>query len=1192
MSTHQADATEAIEVAAELLREANRLQTPHERRQQAELDRMIGHAKDKATLVEMTDQAFRTHTPARVADQLTHLLDVQGVPRFFNPVEQAMLRGFQSFGEYLPGVAVPLVKEKMRRETANVILPSNGDLLAEHLRNRQSQGVQMNVNLLGEALLGERETWSRMQDFHNALRLPDVRCLSVKITTLYSQVSPLARQHTIDVVADRLETLYRTANREVDPETNLGKFVYLDMEEYRDLYLTADALKQTLERERLEKTRAGIALQAYVPDSFGVMQDLIAWSTSRVAAGAVPLTIRLVKGANMEMERVEASVGGHAQGPFQSKLETDANYKKMLRVLIDAAADGNIRVGVASHNLFDVALALVWAQRKNLGDQIQIEMLEGMANHQRRAISARGAKMLLYAPACSKAGFLNAIGYLIRRLDENTGPQNFLRHAYRLTPDSEDFENLANDFRRSLELADTLDCSPRRKQIRREAPAQPVAAEHWSQLVNEPDTDWSLPQNSQWASELLERWKDRCDENAASVVCGESDAASPSLRETYDPSRPGKVIARYNVMPLAQVQRAVEVADDDPSSWSATSVESRNALLRQVAQVLRGRRGDLIGVMVAEAGKTVAEADPEVSEAIDFCEFYPLSMQHWCEQRQIKLKPRGVVAVITPWNFPLAIPCGGIAAALAAGNTVILKPSAETVLTAKLLCDAFWDSGVPRDVLQLVTCEDEVAETGLVKNPRVDTVILTGGTSTARRMLSVRPDLHLLAETGGKNATIVTAMADRELAIKHIIHSAFGHSGQKCSATSLLLLEDEIFRDERFKAMLADAINSIEVGSAWDLHTKMGPLIAPPGETLTRGLKALEDDESWLVVPEHVVDNPNLYRPGVKWNIRPGGFAHLTELFGPVLGVMRFTRLEEAIEIVRSTGYGLTSGLESLDDREIELWKQTIHAGNLYINRPTTGAIVLRQPFGGVGLSAYGPGVKAGGPHYVLALAKIENGAAEPIDTSKPAHDDMDWLEDWRETLKPRIPAEDYPIVCAAMANQRQAAAIEFSSEHDSVKLVGQDNVRRYRPVRAMTIHVGASDPMLDAIVAISAAVAARAQVTLSIDPTVELAMRELLEAAADFVPGLIHPVEETGVELAERIGRDDVNRLRLLSDSVDPAVLKACADKFVTVVKEPVIHDGRIECLRYVDEQSISYDYHRYGNLGRRSEEARRDVL
>ena len=460
-------------------------------------------------------------------------------------------------------------------------------------------------------------------------------------------------------------------------------------------------------------------------------------------------------------------------------------------------------------------------------------------------------------------------------------------------------------------------------------------------------------------------------------------------------------------------------------------------------------------------------------------------------------------------------------------------------------------------------------------------------------MLAVRSDLHLLAETGGKNATIVTAMADRDQAIKHVIASAFGHAGQKCSATSLLLLEDEVFNDEKFRVTLADAVESIHVGSAWDLSTKMGPMIGPPGEELTRGLKVLEHDESWLVVPEPVVDHPNLYRPGVKWNIRPGSFAHLTELFGPVLGVMRFSRLEEAIEIVRSTGYGLTSGLESLDDREIELWKRSIGAGNLYINRSTTGAIVLRQPFGGVGLSAYGPGVKAGGPNYVLALLRVTD--ADSSAATDAEHANLDRLRSWVEVFEATevMSAEIATTLRQAMKSQRRAASEELGREHDSLRLVGQDNSRRYRPTRGTTIRVDASDQLANALVAVSAAVAADAQVTLSIDPGLGAETREMLQSPADYVPGLIDPLEETEGELVDRIEHGDVGRLRLMRsmDAKSP-ILAACAAAFVTTIDEPVLQEGRIECLRYMDEQSVSHDYHRYGNLGRRSLEERRDVL
>ena len=1205
MSAHDVD--RAIELAAELLTVAAGLQTASERRQQAELDRMIGHDEDKATLVEMTDQAFRTHTPARVADQLTHLLDVQGVPRFFSPVEQAMLHGFQSFGAYLPGVAVPLVKEKMRRETANVILPADPDLLRTHLQQRQQQGVQMNLNLLGEAILGQRECKRRIDECLDALRMPDVACLSVKISTVYSQVSALAREHTITKVSDRLELLYRTALQETTAQTGQSKFLYLDMEEYRDLYLTADVLREVLRRPGLEQARAGIALQAYIPDSFPVLLELIEWSAQRVREGGLPLTIRLVKGANMEMERVYASIAGHPQAPYQNKLETDANYKRMLRHLLDGAASGAVRVGVASHNLFDVALALLWADERSLEDQIQIEMLEGMANHQRRALSDRGSSLLLYAPACRQDGFLNAIGYLVRRLDENTGPENFLRHTYRLTPDSEEFDRLAEGFLQSYELLEQVSGLPRfqthSKTCQRSVPPdQPPPAISWDQWVNEPDMNWAIPSNVHWVQEHLNRWHQQCDERAVEVplmVAG--DVITETVREeATDPSRPETVVCRFAVADQSQVQQAVQAARKAQPQWAATDIQHRQGLLRQTAQNLRLRRGDLLGAMVADAGKTVAQADPEISEAIDFCEFYPLTVQHWSQDKSLQASPRGVVSVITPWNFPLAIPCGGVAAALAAGNCVILKPAHETVLTAWLLCKAFWDAGVPREVLQMIPCADEDAESGLVKNRDIDVVILTGGTVTAKRMLSVRPDLHLLAETGGKNATIVTAMADRDQAVKHVIESAFGHGGQKCSATSLLLLEDEVFEDPVFRDTLADAVESLIVGSSWDLSTAMGPLIHPPGKDLTRGLKTLEDGESWLVVPEHVVGNPNLYRPGIKWNLQPGSFTHRTELFGPVLGVMRYSRLEEAIEIVRRTGYGLTSGIESLDEREIELWKQTIHAGNLYVNRSTTGAIVLRQPFGGVGLSAYGPGVKAGGPHYVLPLMHLTS-ATSTIDATVDVATEslvagLQPLPDWLHAASQSgLLSDGQERQLASMIHSvSQAVETEFSQEHDSVRLVGQDNLRRYRSPKSVTVRVDREDDIDATLLTLIAAIGVQTQVTVSIDPELATQVHQLLDRLGDAVPGVIHPMEESGEQLAERIAEGDVDRLRALSPLTradQQAILTACAEQFVTVIIEPVLVAGRIECLRYLDEQSVSVDYHRYGNLGRRAGESRRPV-
>ena len=1213
----------AIELAGRLLERSAALQTPQERRQQAELDRMIASPGDKATMVEMTDQAFRTGSPARVADQLTHILDLQGVPRFFSPLDRTLLRGFQSFGNYLPGVVVPMVKDKMRRETANVILPAEEELLVEHLRARSREGIAMNVNFLGEAILGEREAAHRMETYLAALRHPDIACISVKISTIYSQITSIAHRHSVAVLCDRLESLYRAAvqNHYRRPEgSTVTKFVYLDMEEYRDMRITAEVLMRTLDRPGMDQVRAGIALQAYLPDSYPTLQQLIEWAGQRTRRGGMPLTVRVVKGANLEMERVEASISGFPQAPYTTKVETDANYKRMLRRLLVPDVAQSIRVGVASHNLFDIALAYLWAQRAGVLGAVQFEMLEGMANHQRRALSELSPEMLLYAPACRREDFLHAIGYLIRRLDENTGPANFLRHTYRLQRGSEDWNHLAADFRRAYELMENVSSAPRRTQDRTAPPPQPAAAEHWRDYINEPDTDWALPQNVRWAEQLLEPWQSRCGDAATQQRpslprprlgggegWGEGASGQALTGESFDPSRPGVVVSRYRPADQADVQRAVAAAVADASGWRELSFDERHARLRAAAQWMRVRRGDLIGAAVAEGGKTVTEADPEVSEAIDFTEFYPLSVKRFFAPQDaasdgVTPRGRGVVVVVSPWNFPIAIPCGGIAAALAAGNTVILKPSLDTPLVAWMICQCFWDAGVPADALQFLPCATTEIAQQLVSHDDVDAVVLTGGTETARAILRSKREIELIAETGGKNTTIVTALADRDQAIKHVVHSAFGHAGQKCSATSLLLLQRELYDDERFRQTLADAVQSLRAGSAWDLSTRIGPLIRPPRGPLQRSLETLEPGESWLVKPQMLENNPQLYSPGVKWGVSPHSFTHLNELFGPVLGVIPFDQLDEAIEIANATNYGLTSGLQTLDDREQQRWREAIRAGNLYINRGTTGAIVLRQPFGGMGQSSYGPGLKAGGPNYVVPLMEFsEQPTTASDDAGKLEQPDLTELpEPLEELLRAAgdlvrdglLDASGWSRLSRGVASIAAAAAAEFNTEHDNVRLLGQDNLRSYLAVPHLRVRLAADDDPVDLLITAAAAVAVDCRAVFShCDGECERLL-EILDAATAAWAGRIETVEESDAELAEAIRSGLVDRVRLLSRRAEPiAINRACIERFVPCIRQPVVASGWVEPLFYLQEQSLSYDYHRYGNLGRRADEPRRPL-
>ncbi len=1192
-SPHPPPVQKALFLARRLQERATELQTAPERRQQAELDRMLQTPSDKATLAQITDQAFRTNDPHRAVEHLIHILDVQGVPRFFGPMDRTLMKGFQSFGNYLPGVALPLVKEHMQKETANVILPGEKELLVGHLAERAREGVRMNVNFLGEAILSEEEAEKRLQQYLHGLQWPETEVVSIKISTLYSQISALAREHTVAILCDRLERLLRTADRarfERPDGTVIPKFVYLDMEEYRDKELTAEAFMRTLDRPGLRQVRAGIALQSYIPDSFETMLQIQSWARQRVAAGGGRITIRLVKGANMEMERVEASLRDWPQAPYQHKIETDANYKRMVHGTMKPENLAAMDVGIASHNLFDLAYGLVLAHERDALGRVQFEMLEGMANHQRRALFEMSRNVLLYAPACKREHFINAIGYLIRRLDENTGPENFLRHAFKIKVGTPEWRQLEKGFLDSFAAMEKTPTAPRRTQNRQLPTARVNAvARGWQNLHNEPDTDFALRQNGEWAQQIIAKWQPLHGDKAPQiplVIGGKEIFEGRAVRECLDPSRPGHVVGKYRQAGEADVLQAVEIAAADPDGWRTMQVERRYEILGEVAQALREARGDLMGAALADGGKTLPESDPEVSEAVDFLEFYRATARWWQQLPALKAEGNGVVVVVSPWNFPIAIPCGGVAAALAAGNTVILKPASDTVLVAWEFCKCFWRAGVSKNALQFAPCSGAREGRKLINHPKVNAVILTGGTETAQTMLRDNPRLNLFAETGGKDATIVTGVSDRDQAIKHIVHSAFSHAGQKCSATSLLLLQDEVYDDPAFRRGLCEAVASITVGSAWEMGTRMGPLIRPPSGDLETALKVLESGEEWALMPQPVNGNPCLWTPGIKYGVRPGSYTHMTEFFGPVLAVMRFSTLPEAVALVNQTGFGLTSGLESLDEREWDYWKNHIRAGNLYINRVTTGAIVLRQPFGGMGKSVFGTGMKAGGPNYVAQFMNFTDVPAKTvIRPSEPSPREL------CEALLAKKSADAERIV-AAIASCEAALRDEFGREHDHFKLVGQDNVRRYLPCQNVRVRVHAGDSAFEIFTRVCAAHIAGCRVAVSVPPGDRLPPVELLEELTESWAGAIEFVEETDEQLAAAIRAGQTDRVRFAApDRASPVVLHAGNEACGCVVSTPVSGEGRLEMLWYLREQSVSTDYHRYGNLGLRADEPRAAV-
>ncbi len=1070
----------AIALVDEWLRKAEDLETRQDRATMSQLGDLVADEEGVGFVMKFVDRVARPDDNKVAASQLAAIVASEDrLPKFLSPIDKAMLTVGAKIAPLLPAVVIPLAQRRMRSIVGHLVAPADPVALGKHLGTQREDGYDLNVNMLGEAVLGEKEANARLQQLIGVLEVPDVDYVSVKLSAIASQINHWSYQSSLERVSRRLADLVDAASA-VSPPT----FINFDMEEYHDLELTVDAFKRVLDEPNRQHLDAGIVLQAYLPDVFAILQDLVSWSNARNAVGGGTVKIRLVKGANLAMEKVDAAMHGWPQAPFSSKIESDASYRRCLDWVLTEENLSGTRLGLASHNLFDVAWAKLVADSRDVADRVQFEMLQGMAPGQAKAVNLATASdaagsMLLYTPAVSDDDFDVAIGYLFRRLEENAAPENFMRKLFDLKPGSKAFDDEAAFFRKGAELRHSVDLSVRRTQ-NRSAPSPPHDISQ--RFRNEPDTDPNLPANRAWIESLP---------NAPFQPC------RTELTET-----------------VQALQFKIDQGRSGAAKWAAVDPAERRVILHRVGDELAKRRGDFISTMMHEASKTISEGDNEVSEAIDFARWYA---DRGVELNQVdgaSFDPHGLVAVVPPWNFPTAIVAGGVLSSLAAGNGVILKPAPETPRTAEIVAEACWAGGVPVDAMQFVRTPDNEVGQHLVES--ADAVILTGSTETADLFRSWNPKLKLYAETSGKNALIITPSADLDLAAEHLVRSAFGHAGQKCSAASLAILVGDVATSDRFRRQLRDAVTSLGVGSPTDLDTDIAPLVGGVNDRLGRASETLEPGESWLVEPK-LVDGA--MSPGVRDGVKVGSWFHQTECFGPVLGLMAAESLDDAIGIANSSSFGLTGGIHTLDPNEAIHWAERIEIGNGYVNRPITGAIVQRQPFGGWKRSSVGPGAKAGGPNYLMQLG---------IWTADESLDD-DYQQQWNT---------------------------HFSRSHDDTALFCEANIFRYRALPAVGVCLNEeSDPAEVALVRKAAAIAGV--------PVTE-----------------IRPESSTSTSWVKSMRTAGIERVRMVGVEVTPEMASAANELGVRLADEAVTPAGRVELQHYVREQAMSVTLHRFGNL------------
>lgn len=862
----------------------------------------------------------------------------------------------------IEGQVVGMASKFIVGKTAQEALPE--------LEKMWNDGVCFTVDLLGEATVSEAEaedylrryteildlvtraskSWKTRPDLEEASfgKVPRVN-ISVKISSLYSQLDPIDPEGSIDGVKTRLRPLFRMAQER-------GAFVNLDVEQYKYKDLTYGVFKSILdEPEFADFEHAGIVAQAYLRDSLEDLKALAKWAKGR----KTPVTVRLVKGAYWDYETIHAEQEGWEIPVYTKKWETDQNFEACTELLLDKHK--YLRAAIASHNVRSLAHAMVYAEARRLDKSaIEFQMLYGMAEPMKAAVRQMGYRLRDYAPV---GEMIPGMAYLVRRLLENTSNESWLKMSY---ADGESEERLL--------------AAPEPK--KGEAPSSPAPkhgpiTEHG--FKNAPMRDFAKAAQREAFQKAVDKVRGELGKEYSLVINGERRPGEGKV-QSRNPARPDEIVGTVAAASLEDARSAVQAAKAAQSAWAERPVKERAELLLQTAAAMRARRDELAALMIFEVGKTWREADADVCEAIDFCEYYAREMIRVAkphrlgtlpgELNMLFYKPRGVAAVIAPWNFPLAILTGMVMAAAVTGNTVIMKPAEQSSVIAAKLMEIVTAVGFPKGVIHFLPGAGEVVGKHLVESPDVHIIAFTGSMEVGLEILKTAgetgSDQHhvkkVICEMGGKNAIIVDADADLDEAIEGVIHSAFGFQGQKCSACSRVIVHQSCY--DEFRERLVEATKSIVLGAPELKGTKIGPVVDKEAKEKIERYIELGSQEGKLLVRRETPETGYFVGPTVIEGITVEHRLAQEEIFGPVLALMKADDFDQALEIANQTRFALTGAIYSRSPFNIEKAREGFDVGNLYINRGSTGALVYRNPFGGYRLS--GGGTKAGGPGYLL----------------------------------------------------------------------------------------------------------------------------------------------------------------------------------------------------------------------------------
>lgn len=1115
----------AIEFAASLQERVQDSIATHEKSFYYKMQHIIENPEYKALFMELLDSSVLSNNPAHSHKLIERILRRYEFGEFFTLYEKMLLYIFLQVGRYAPSLSVPFFIKQIRKEA--------GLMMRFSMPTSSPKSHIANYYFIAKKALSQEVIKDNITMCKKALDNSHITHISIKPSAFFTQMWEGSFIHSRDELARSLKELFAYASKQAQAQ-NLPKIITLDMEEHRFLQLSVSAFMEAL--SGYSELEAGIALQAYIPESFSYLMQLCAYAKARVDSGGKPVHIRLVKGANMQAEKFYAAKHNGRLPMFSQKLCTDANYKKMLHYLIDNAHYRHTKLGVASHNVFELAYAYMLLQHcvePEYREHFVFEMSMGISMQASRILGEYHT-LMLYTPVCDTSSFQEAIAYLLRRLDENTGEENFMASYYAMRVGDSAWQAQKAMFLDSLAYIPKLSCAPIAVQDR-----AAVLDLQSSDGVYETDTEFFTQANYQWLTKALAQ-----------------ELPKDTIQATY--IKEAQMLYGFDGREIRKVAFA-KGFDENIVPASLSRLENLIAIFNKATHLLQEKRGQIITTAALEIGKVPMQTDMEISELITLLRFYPKSLQDLCDTHaHTSFMPKGRGLVIGSAHSHLSISFAPVLASLACGDQVVFKPSSLVISSSYMVCECLWEAGIPRDMLCFTPMQREDFRQALA-NMRTDLfafVVGFGKGSSLESIATAQPMLPLIAHPTATNAMIITQLADYDQAIKHAISSAFFYGGVGVRKLSVLIVEQSVLDDTGFMQGVLACARSLHYGTPYALQNALGVVLDS-----NHALEAIQG--AFALKPQR---DGQYMGAGII-------YASANELsaidrYLPLLYIIKADDIKHAIALANTLDSNICV-LESRDEDEWVYFRKNAKAHTLLINEPTihtASAKIITTPSGSLShtIGTYNDII-----HFVRPVPNAcdENLATSIIEPKfKRLLASGDIVDSRRKALENALKkAKSYVYY----------RNTEFMLSHDCALEYGAKHLLDYKAISTLAYRVSSNDSLEDVLGVIIGAQACKVELIVSFE-AIDEDLAFLRENLAGL--GLIAKfVQESLQDFIARIPQNDVIRYHTKASAMD-SIYQAAAISHKRIIPDKPLDNGRFELLWYYRERVISIVHHRYG--------------